>query len=214
MSLGLIGKKIGMSRVFFDDGKIVPVTIIKIDDNLKITQIKIKDTNDIYNAIQITSGTKKIKNVSKPLRGHYNKAKVQPGIGLWEFRTNKEEVNNRKLGEIVSIDIFNKGQKLDIKGISKGKGFSGVIKRHNFNSQRATHGNSLSHNAPGSIGQCQTPGRVFKGKKMAGRMGNKNTTIKNLEVININKEKNLLLIKGSVPGYNGRIVILNVSSKK
>jgi large subunit ribosomal protein L3 len=214
MSLGLIGKKIGMSRVFFDDGKIVPVTIIKIDDNLKITQIKIKDTNDIYNAIQITSGTKKIKNVSKPLRGHYNKAKVQPGIGLWEFRTNKEEVNNRKLGELVSIDIFNKGQKLDIKGISKGKGFSGVIKRHNFNSQRATHGNSLSHNAPGSIGQCQTPGRVFKGKKMAGRMGNKNTTIKNLEVININKEKNLLLIKGSVPGYNGRIVILNVSSKK
>lgn len=214
MSLGLIGKKIGMSRVFFDDGKIVPVTIIKIDDNLKITQIKIKDTNDIYNAIQITSGTKKIKNVSKPLRGHYNKAKVKPGIGLWEFRTNKEEVKNRKLGEIVSIDIFNKGQKLDIKGISKGKGFSGVIKRHNFNSQRATHGNSLSHNAPGSIGQCQTPGRVFKGKKMAGRMGNKNTTIKNLEVININKEKNLLLIKGSVPGYNGRIVILNASSKK
>jgi len=213
MSLGLIGKKIGMSRVFFDDGKIVPVTIVKIDENLKITQIKIKNVNDTYNAIQVTSGLKKLKNVSKPLKGHYNKAQVKPGVGLWEFRLNKEEIQNKKLGETINIDIFEKGQKLDVQGISKGKGFSGVIKRHNFNSQRASHGNSLSHNAPGSIGQCQTPGRVFKGKKMAGRLGNSNNTIKNLEIININKEKNLLLVKGAIPGYNGRTVILNLSKK-
>jgi len=213
MSLGLIGTKIGMSRIFFDDGIITPVTIIKIDNNLRITQIKIKNVNDIYNSIQVTSGLRKLKNVTEPLKGHYNKAKVKPGIGLWEFKSCDEEVKNKKLGEVIDINLFKKGQKIDIQGISKGKGFSGVIKRHNFSSQRASHGNSLSHNAPGSIGQCQTPGRVFKGKKMAGRMGNKNTTIKNLEIININKEKNLLLIKGSIPGYNGRTVILNFSKK-
>jgi large subunit ribosomal protein L3 len=213
MSLGLIGTKIGMSRMFFDDGKIVPVTIIKIDENLKITQIKIKDVNDIYNSVQVTTGLKKIKNVNKPLRGHYNKSKVKPGIGLWEFRIEEKELKNIKLGEVINVDVFQKGQKIDVQGISKGKGFSGVIKRHNFSSQRATHGNSLSHNAPGSIGQCQDPGRVFKGKKMAGRMGNKNTTIKNLEIININREKNILLIKGAIPGYNGRTVILNHSKK-
>jgi len=177
MSLGLIGTKVGMSRIFFDDGKIVPITIIKIDDNLRITQIKLKDINDIYDSIQVTSGIKKLKNINKPLKGHYNKAKVTPGIGLWEFRLNKEEIKEKKLGEHIDIDIFKKGQKIDVQGISKGKGFSGVIKRHNFSSQRASHGNS-SHNAPGSIGQCQTPGRVFKGKKMAGRMGNRNTSIK------------------------------------
>lgn len=213
MSLGLIGTKIGMSRMFFDDGKIVPITIIKIDKNLRITQIKIKNINDVYNAIQVTSGIKKIKNISKPLIGHYNKAKVKPGIGLWEFRLNENEVRSKKLGEIIDVSIFKKGQKIDIRGISKGKGFSGVIKRHNFSSQRASHGNSLSHNAPGSIGQCQTPGRVFKGKKMAGRMGNRNTTIKNLEIININEKENILLIKGAIPGYNGRTVILNHSKK-
>jgi len=213
MSLGLIGTKIGMSRMFFDDGKIVPITIVKIDKNLRITQVKIKNLNDIYNSIQVTSGLKKIKNITKPLIGHYNKAKVKPGIGLWEFKLNEEEIKERKIGEVININIFEKGQKIDVQGISKGKGFSGVIKRHNFSSQRATHGNSLSHNAPGSIGQCQTPGRVFKGKKMAGRMGNRNTTIKNLEIININEDKNLLLIKGAIPGYNGRTVILNRSKK-
>ena len=213
MSLGLIGKKIGMSRMFFDDGRTVPITIVKIDSNLRITQIKLKDTNDIYNSVQVTSGMKKIKNVTKPLIGHYKKAGVKPGIGLWEFRIDEENIKNMKLGEIINIDIFQKGQKIDVKGISKGKGFSGVIKRHNFSSQRASHGNSLSHNAPGSIGQCQTPGRVFKGKKMAGRMGNRKTTIKNLEIININRDKNILLIKGAIPGYNGRTVILNHSKK-
>jgi len=213
MSLGLIGTKIGMSRVFFDDGKIMPVTIVKIDENLRITQIKIKNVNDVYNSIQVTTGLKKIKNVTKPLRGHYNKAKVKPGLGLWEFRTNDEDIKNKKLGEVISTDIFQKGQKLDVCSISKGKGYAGVIKRYNFSSQRASHGNSLAHNAPGSIGQCQTPGRVFKGKKMAGRMGNKRTTVKNLEIININKEKNLLLIKGAIPGCNGRTVILNLSKK-
>ena len=213
MSLGLIGTKIGMSRMFFDDGRIVPITIVKIDDNLKITQIKLKGINDIYNSIQVTTGIKKVKNITKPLVGHYNKAKVNPGLGLWEFKLNEEDIKKRKLGEKININIFEKGQKIDVKGFSKGKGFSGVIKRHNFNSQRATHGNSLSHNAPGSIGQCQTPGRVFKGKKMAGRLGNSKTTIKNLEIININEEKNILLTKGAIPGYNGRIVILNHSKK-
>lgn len=213
MSLGLIGTKIGMSRMFFENGTTVPVTLVKIDENLKITQIKIKDVNDIYTAIQVTSGKRKIKNVTKPLIGHYNKAKVTPGIGLWEFRVNLEELKEREIGQKIDITIFEKGQKIDVKGISKGKGFSGVIKRHNFSSQRASHGNSLSHNAPGSIGQCQTPGRVFKGKKMAGRMGNKNTTIKNLEIINVNKENNILLIKGAIPGYNGRTIILNHSKK-
>jgi len=209
MSLGLIGTKVGMTRIFFDDGKVVPITVIKIDNNLRITQIKIKNINDIYNAIQVTTGLKKNKNVNKPLKGHFNKAKVNPGIGLWEFRVDKLEMEKRQIGDLIDINIFKKGQKLDVSSISKGKGFSGVIKRHNFSSQRASHGNSLSHNAPGSIGQCQDPGRVFKGKKMAGRMGNKNTTIKNLEIMNIDKEKNLLLIKGSIPGYNGRTVILN-----
>lgn len=213
MSLGLIGTKIGMSRMFFENGTTVPVTLVKIDENLKITQIKIKDVNDIYTAIQVTSGKRKIKNVTKPLIGHYNKAKVTPGIGLWEFRVNLEELKEREIGQKIDITIFEKGQKIDVKGISKCKGFSGVIKRHNFSSQRASHGNSLSHNAPGSIGQCQTPGRVFKGKKMAGRMGNKNTTIKNLEIINVNKENNILLIKGAIPGYNGRTIILNHSKK-
>jgi len=213
MSLGLIGTKIGMSRMFFENGITVPVTLVKIDDNLKITQIKIKNVNDMYTAIQVTSGQKKIKNVTKPLIGHYNKAKVAPGIGLWEFRVNIEELKEREIGQKIDINVFEKGQKIDVKGLSKGKGFSGVIKRHNFSSQRASHGNSLSHNAPGSIGQCQTPGRVFKGKKMAGRMGNRNTTIKNLEIININKENNILLIKGAIPGYNGRTIILNHSKK-
>jgi large subunit ribosomal protein L3 len=171
MSLGLIGTKIGMSRVFFDDGKIMPVTIVKIDENLRITQIKIKNVNDVYNSIQVTTGLKKIKNVTKPLRGHYNKAKVKPGLGLWEFRTNDEDIKNKKLGEVISTDIFQKGQKLDVCSISKGKGYAGVIKRYNFSSQRASHGNSLAHNAPGSIGQCQTPGRVFKGKKNGWKNG-------------------------------------------
>lgn len=213
MSLGLIGTKVGMSRMFFEDGKVVPITIIKVDDNLRITQIKLKAVNDTYNSIQVTSGLKKIKNITKPLIGHYNKAKVKPGLGLWEFRLNNEDIKERKIGEKIDINIFKKGQKIDIKGFSKGKGFSGVIKRHNFNSQRASHGNSLSHNAPGSIGQCQTPGRVFKGKKMAGRMGNRKTTIKNLEIISINEDKNILLIKGGIPGYNGRMVVLHSSKK-
>merc|ERR1712151_1356047 len=195
------------------DGKIVPITIVKIDDNLKITWIKIKGVNDTYNSVQLTSGLKKIKNVSKPLIGHYNKAKVKPGKGLWEFRMEKEELENRKVGEIISINLFKKGEKINAKSISKGKGFSGVIKRHNFNSQRASHGNSLAHNAPGSIGQCQTPGRVFKGKKMAGRMGNTNISIKNLEIMNINTTENILLIKGAIPVFNGRTVILNHSKK-
>jgi len=213
MSLGLIGTKIGMSRMFFEDGRIVPITIVKIDDNLRITQIKLEGINDIYNSVQVTTGLKKIKNTTKPLIGHYNKSKVKPGLGLWEFRLDKKDIEKITLGEKININIFEKGQKIDVKGFSKGKGFSGVIKRHNFNSQRASHGNSLSHNAPGSIGQCQTPGRVFKGKKMAGRMGNRKTTIKNLEIININEEKNILLIKGAIPGYNGRIVVLKHAKK-
>lgn len=212
MSLGLIGTKVGMSRIFFDNGVLVPITVIKIDNNLRITQMKIKDVNDIYNSIQVTMGLKKNKNVSKPLRGHFRKSKVKPGIGLWEFRVGIDEIKKRKVGDVIDASLFKKGQKLDASSFSKGKGFSGVIKRHNFSSQRASHGNSLSHNAPGSIGQCQDPGRVFKGKKMAGRMGNKRTTIKNLEIMDIDMENNLLLIKGAVPGFKGRSIILNLSS--
>lgn len=165
MSLGLIGTKVGMSRIFFDNGVLVPITVIKIDNNLRITQMKIKDVNDIYNSIQVTMGLKKNKNVSKPLKGHFKKSKVKPGIGLWEFRVSIDEIKKRKVGDLIDASLFKKGQKLDASSFSKGKGFSGVIKRHNFSSQRASHGNSLSHNAPGSIGQCQDPGRVFKGKK-------------------------------------------------
>lgn len=211
MSLGLIGIKVGMTRIFFENGQVVPITIVKIEKNLRITQIKIKNINDIYNAIQVTMGLKKPKRVSKPLKGHFYKNKIDPGLGLWEFRVSNEEIKNNKVGDVININIFKEGQKLNICSFSKGKGFSGVIKRYNFSSQRATHGNSLSHNAPGSIGQCQDPGRVVKGKKMAGRMGNKKTTIKNLEIIKLDKENNLLLIKGAIPGYNGISVIMNLS---
>ena len=211
MSLGLVGKKEGMSRVFTDQGVSIPVTVISVQPNV-VTQIKSKEV-DGYNSIQVTFGSKKEKHLSKPQIGHFRRSKVEPGKGLWEFRINDEIAEDEFVkdlvpGKEIGLEQFEVGQKLDVTGNSKGKGFAGTVKRWNFQMQDATHGNSLSHRAPGSIGQCQTPGRVWKGKKMSGHMGFEKKTIKNLEVISLNSDKSTLLIKGSIPGSNGSNVIL------
>jgi large subunit ribosomal protein L3 len=213
MTIGLIGKKCGMTRVFTEAGDSIPVTVINVSPN-KITQIKTMDS-DGYLAIQVTFGNKKASRVNKPLTGHFAKAGVEPGECLWEFRLeNENEMAELKVASELTVDLFTPGQFVDVKGVSKGKGFAGVIKRHNFSMQDATHGNSLSHRVHGSIGQRQTPGRVFKGKKMAGRMGGENCTIQNLQVVKIDKERNLLLIKGAIPGApGGRIVVLPAIKK-
>ena len=211
MSLGVVGKKEGMSRVFTDQGVSIPVTVISVQPNV-VTQIKSKEV-DGYNSIQVTFGSKKEKHLSKPQIGHFRRSKVEPGKGLWEFRINDEIAEDEFVkdlvpGKEIGLEQFEVGQKLDVTGNSKGKGFAGTVKRWNFQMQDATHGNSLSHRAPGSIGQCQTPGRVWKGKKMSGHMGFEKKTIKNLEVISLNSDKSTLLIKGSIPGSNGSNVIL------
>ncbi|XZR53106.1 MAG: 50S ribosomal protein L3 [Enterobacteriaceae bacterium] len=206
--IGLIGKKIGMSRIFKKDGYSIPVSVIKIESNY-ITQIK-NIEKDGYYAIQVTTGFKKKYNKSE--KGHFKKTNIKPGLGLWEFRISKE--NNLNLGKEINLNIFLKIKKVDVTGISKGKGFSGTIKRWNFSSQDSTHGNSLSHKAPGSIGQNQTPGKVFKGKKMAGQLGNKRVTIQNLEIIKIDIVKKLLLVKGSIPGSIGNNIIIKYAIKK
>lgn len=213
MTIGLIGKKCGMTRVFTEAGDSIPVTVINVSPN-KITQIKTVDS-DGYLAIQVTFGSKKPSRVNKPLTGHFAKAGVEPGECLWEFRLeNENEMAELKIASELTVDLFTPGQFVDVRGVSKGKGFAGVIKRHNFSMQDATHGNSLSHRVSGSIGQRQTPGRVFKGKKMAGRMGGENCTVQNLQVVKIDKERNLLLIKGAVPGApGGRIVVLPACKK-
>jgi len=206
MAIGLVGRKQGMTRVFTDDGVSVPVTVVEITPN-HITQIKTVET-DGYSAVQVTTGKRKLSRVSKPLIGHYAKSAVEAGRGLWEFRVADDEVNQYKVGDTVHLDILDEGQVLSVTGVSKGKGFAGGVKRHNFRMQDATHGNSVSHRAPGSIGQCQTPGRVFKGKKMAGHMGSKRTTIKSLSLVKLNKERNIILIKGAIPGSIGSDVIV------
>ncbi|MBN1684484.1 MAG: 50S ribosomal protein L3 [Gammaproteobacteria bacterium] len=215
MSLGIIGKKCGMTRIFQDDGTSIPVTVLEVSPNY-IVQIKTPET-DGYRAVQVTMGTQKVSRVTEPLIGHYKKANVAPGKGLWEFRLEEHEMKigeqELKVGENLTVNIFKVGQLVDVQGVSKGKGFAGVIKRHHFSSQRASHGNSLSHRVPGSIGQRQTPGRVFKGKRMAGHLGNKNCTIPNQEIIRIEPEKNLLLIKGAMPGASGGYVVV-VPAKK
>ncbi|WP_163835723.1 50S ribosomal protein L3 [Spartinivicinus ruber] len=208
MSIGLVGKKCGMTRIFTEDGASVPVTVIEVDPN-RITQVKTEST-DGYNAIQITTGAKKASRVSKPLAGHYAKADTPAGRGLWEFRADNAEY---KVGDQINVGLFEAGQKVDVTGRSKGKGFAGTVKRWNFSTQDATHGNSLSHRAPGSIGQCQTPGRVFKGKKMAGQMGNQRVTVQSLEVVRVDVERNLLLIKGAVPGATGSDVVVRPAVK-
>ena len=200
----MIGYKCGMTRFFTPEGQSIPVTIIKIHSN-NIIGIRFIDNN--YCLIKISAGVIK-KNITKPINGLYKKLKIPPCKHVLEFKINRNDVNNYKVGDKLDISSFKTSEKIDIIGTSKGKGFAGVIKRHNFSAQRATHGNSLSHRVPGSIGQCQTPGRVFKGKKMAGRMGNKRVTISNLEILGIYNDLNSIILKGSIPGASGSKIIL------
>ncbi|QJC32536.1 50S ribosomal protein L3 [Enterobacteriaceae endosymbiont of Donacia dentata] len=209
--IGLIGKKMGMTRIFTDTGISIPITVIQFE-NIRITQIK-NVLNDGYNAIQMTTGFKKTSRINKSEIGHFAKAKTEAGYILWEYRISNNEKNKFYVGQKLNIDIFKKIAKVDITGISKGKGFSGTVKRWNFKTQDASHGNSLSHRVPGSIGQNQTPGKVFKGKKMAGQLGNKKITIQNLHIVKINLIKNLMLIKGAVPGYTGSNVVVKPAIK-
>jgi len=206
MTIGIVGRKVGMTRVFTDEGASLPVTVIEVEPN-RVTQLKSIET-DGYRAVQVTTGARRANRVSKPMAGHFAKASVEAGRGLWEFRLSDGEGEELATGSEIKVDIFEAGQKIDVCGTSIGKGFAGGVKRHNFHMQDATHGNSLSHRAPGSIGQNQTPGRVFKGKKMAGHMGNVKTTTQNLEVVRVDAERNLLLVKGAVPGAKGGNVIV------
>lgn len=207
--IGLIGRKVGMTRVFTEEGVSIPVTVVEVEAN-RVSQVKTLDT-DGYAAIQVTTGAKKANRVSKPEAGHFAKAGVEAGRGLWEFRLeNGEEFT---VGAELTVELFNDTKKVDVTGTSKGKGFQGAVKRWNFRTQDMTHGNSLSHRAPGSIGQCQTPGRVFKGKKMAGHMGAERVTTQNLEIVRVDAERNLLLIKGAVPGATGGNVIVKPAVK-
>jgi large subunit ribosomal protein L3 len=211
MTIGLIGRKRGMTRVFTDQGDSIPVTVIEVSPN-RVTQVKTVET-DGYNALQVTMGKRRNSLVNKPAAGHFSKAEVEAGEGLWELRLHGEEGTDLIAGAELNVEQFETGQIVDVTGISKGKGFAGAVKRHNFAMQDATHGNSLSHRAPGSIGQCQTPGRVFKGKKMAGHMGDERVTTENLEVIRIDTERNLLLIKGAVAGAKGGQVTIRPAMK-
>jgi len=211
MTIGMVGRKRGMTRIFTEDGNSVPVTVVEVHPN-RITQIRSLE-KDGYAAIQVTSGSRRTSLVSKPAAGHYAKAGVEAGEGLWEFRLEDGEGEGLEVGSEITVDRFEVGQKVDVTGTSKGKGFAGVVKRHNFRMQDATHGNSLSHRAPGSIGQCQTPGRVFKGKKMAGHMGDERVTTLNLQVVRVDAERNLLLVRGAVPGAPGGHVFVRPSIK-
>lgn len=210
MTIGVVGRKSGMTRVFTEDGVSVPVTVVEVAPN-RVTQIKELET-DGYRAIQVTTGNRKASKVSKAQAGHFAKAGVAAGDGLWEFRLDGSD-EAFEIGAELTVARFEQGQKVDVAGESKGKGFQGAVKRHNFRTQDATHGNSLSHRAPGSIGQCQTPGRVFKGKKMAGHMGAERVTTQGLEIVRVDAERNLLLIKGAVPGAPGGAVIVRPTVK-
>ena len=211
MTIGMVGKKVGMTRLFLEEGASLPVTVLEIQPN-RITQIKTEDREG-YSSIQVTTGEGRQKKTVKPELGHFAKAKVGVGRGLWEFRVDDEELEGLEVGGEYSLDTFEPGQKVDVRGVSKGKGFAGTIKRWNFKGQDNTHGNSISHRAPGSIGQCQTPGRVFKGKKMSGHMGAVNVTTQNLEVVQVDREKNLILVKGAVPGSAGGDVVVQPAVK-
>lgn len=207
--IGLVGKKVGMTRVFTEDGVSIPVTVIEIEAN-RVTQVKGIDS-DGYRAVQVTTGSKKANRVTKPEAGHFAKAGVEAGRGLWEFRL--EEGQEFSAGQEISVEIFADIKKVDVTGTSKGKGFAGTVKRWNFRTQDATHGNSLSHRAPGSIGQNQTPGKVFKGKKMAGHLGDERVTVQSLDVVRVDAERNLLLVKGAVPGATGGNLIVKPAVK-
>lgn len=211
MSIGLIGRKCGMTRVFCDDGSSVPVTVLQIDSN-RITQVKGIEV-DGYRSIQVAVGEKKSSKVNKAMAGHYAAANVTAGRGLWEFRLEDGEGEDLSVGSELSLDIFSVGQIVDVQGKSIGKGFAGGVKRHNFSMQDATHGNSRSHRVLGSIGMNQTPGRVFKGKKMEGHLGDAKTTVQNLTIHSIDKERNIILVKGAVPGAKGGDVVIRPASK-
>ena len=211
MSLGLVGRKVGMTRVFTDEGDSVPVTVVDVSDN-RVTQIKTAKT-DGYTAVQVTFGKRRPSRVNKSAAGHFAKAAVEAGHTLKEFRVAEDQLANLKLGGKVGVDLFQVGQMVDVTGTSQGKGFSGVIKRHNFSSNRASHGNSRSHNTPGSTGQAQDPGRIFPGKRMAGQLGNVKRTIQSLEIVRIDAERQLLLIKGSIPGSKGGDLLVHPAIK-
>ena len=211
MSLGLVGRKVGMTRLFTDDGTTVPVTVLDVSNN-RVSQIKTPET-DGYSAIQVTFGVRRASRVTKAIAGHLAKAGVEAGHVTREFSIEVADLSELKAGDKISVTIFAVGQKVDVTGTSKGKGFAGAIKRHNFSSNRASHGNSLSHNAPGSIGMAQDPGRVFPGKRMAGHLGDVKSTTQNLEVVRVDVERQLLLIKGAVPGCKGADVVVRPAVK-
>jgi len=211
MALGIVGKKIGMSRVFAADGVVAPVTVVAVERN-HVAQIK-EVVTDGYRAIQIAAGRRRPSRVTKALAGHFAKAKIEPAASLWEFRLEGDEGTGLEVGAEIRVDIFTAGQMVDVQGTTIGKGFAGVIKRHHFGGGRASHGNSLSHRAPGSIGQRQTPGRVFPGKKMAGHLGAKIRTQQNLVIVRVDAERNLLLIRGAIPGSAGSDVVVRPAVK-
>jgi large subunit ribosomal protein L3 len=211
MKIGLIGRKRGMTRVFTEEGNSIPVTVIEVDPN-RVAQVK-SEESDGYRSIQVTFGRRRGNLLNKPVAGHFANAGVEAGEGLWELRLPQGEGDELEAGSELKVDMFEAGERVDVTGTSKGKGFAGVVKRHNFRMQDASHGNSLSHRAPGSIGQCQTPGRVFKGKKMSGHMGDERVTTQNLEVVRVDLERNLLLIKGAVPGAPGGAVMVRPAVK-
>jgi large subunit ribosomal protein L3 len=211
MTIGIVGRKEGMTRIFNEAGGAVPVTVLSVEPN-RVTQLKTLE-NDGYRAVQVTTGSRRASRVTRPMAGHFAKAGTEAGRKLWEFRLEEGEGEGIEVGSEIRIEMFEAGQNVDVTGTSIGKGFAGVIKRYNFRMQDATHGNSLSHRAPGSIGQCQTPGRVVKGKKMAGHMGNVRRTTQNLEVVRVDAERNLLLVKGAVPGSKGGNVIICAAVK-
>lgn len=211
MTMGVVGRKAGMTRIFTEDGAYIPVTVIEVTPN-RVTQVKSAD-NDGYRAVQVTCGTRRASRVTRPMVGHFAKAGVEAGRGLWEFRLGDGEGVDLAIGQEVGVDMFQAGQKVDVTGTSQGKGFAGVIKRYHFSAQDATHGNSLSHRAPGSIGQRQTPGRVVKGKRMAGHLGNARRTAQTLEVVRVDAERNLLLVRGAVPGPKGGDLVVRPATK-
>ena len=211
MAIGLVGRKAGMTRVFNEEGVSVPVTVIEVEPN-RITQLKSLET-DGYRSVQVTTGARKASRVNKPDAGHFAKAAVEAGRGTWEFRLEDGEGADLAVGGSISVEVFADSKKVDVQGRSKGKGFAGGVKRHNFRTQDNTHGNSLAHRAPGSIGQCQTPGRVFKGKRMAGHMGDVTRTGQSLDVVRVDVARNLLLVKGAVPGAPGGDVIIRSAVK-
>ena len=211
MKIGLIGRKRGMTRLFTEEGESIPVTVIEVSPN-RVTRVKSEEC-DGYRAVQVTAGSRRASLLTRPEAGHFAAAGVEAGDGLWELRLMPDEAFDLEPGAEITVSIFEAGEKVDVTGTSKGKGFAGTVKRHNFRMQDATHGNSVSHRAPGSIGQNQTPGRVFKGKKMSGHMGDERVTTQNLEVVRIDAERNLLLIKGAVPGAPGGHVTVRPSVK-